>query len=140
MEKKIIKPNASILIVEDDMIIGELYANSLTNLGYNVVWSRDGKSGLTAVLKQHFDVILLDILMPEMSGDAMLEELRGKGEDKIPNTKVIVFTNSARSIDISGIKKYADDYLIKADITPRQLISRIEKLLSKSIQTDKISS
>ena len=126
------RPKIKILVVEDDMIIGELYVTSLTSLGYEVVWARNGQDGLMAALKQQFDVILLDILMPEMDGDTMLQELRGKGEDKIPNTKVIVFTNSARNADAHVIRKYADDYLIKADITPRQLISKIEKLLSKN--------
>ena len=126
------RPKVKILVVEDDMIIGELYVASLTSLGYEVVWARNGQDGLMAALKQQFDVILLDILMPEMDGDTMLRELRGKGEDKIPNTKVIVFTNSARNADTHVIRKYADDYLIKADITPRQLISKIEKLLSKN--------
>jgi len=123
---------AKILIVEDDMIIGELYTNSLSDLGYRVTWARDGRNGLTAALQQQPDVILLDIMMPEMSGDTVLKKLRGNGENKVPNSKIIVFTNSVRNKDANGLGKYADDYLIKADITPRQLIAKIDQLLSKN--------
>ncbi|MDR0957514.1 MAG: response regulator [Candidatus Nomurabacteria bacterium] len=124
--------NEKILIVEDDVIIGELYVNSLSELGYQVTWARDGKSGLAAALQETYDIILLDIMMPGKNGATVLKELRGNG-DKVPNSKVIVFTNLAQDDETrDAMSEYADDYLIKADITPRQLIAKINQLLSKN--------
>ena len=119
-------------MIEDDIIVGELYVNSLSDLGYEVTWAQDGEAGLKAALQQQYDVILLDIIMPEKDGRAILRELRAHG-DKVPNSKIIVFTNLAQDDGSrSEVEKYADDYLIKADIKPSQLIAKIEQLLSKS--------
>ncbi|MCL1877208.1 response regulator [Candidatus Saccharibacteria bacterium] len=132
MEDNFSAANGKVLVIEDDIIVGELYVNSLSDLGYEVTWAQDGEAGLKAALQQQYDVILLDIIMPEKDGRAILRELRAHG-DKVPNSKIIVFTNLAQDDGSrSEVEKYADDYLIKADIKPSQLIAKIEQLLSKS--------
>jgi len=122
----------TILCIEDDRFIGEMYIRSLKKAGYEINWVVDGNDGLVAARNKSYDVILLDIMLPERHGTEILEALRGGKEDLIPKSHVIVLTNFQQD-DVSRIamEKYADAYLIKAEITPKKLISIIEKLEDK---------
>ncbi len=119
----------TILCIEDDRFIGEMYIRSLKKAGYEIDWVVDGNDGLVAARNKSYDVILLDIMLPERHGTEILEALRGGKEDLIPKSYVIVLTNFQQD-DQSRIamEKYADAYLIKAEITPKKLISIIEKI------------
>lgn len=119
----------TILCIEDDRFIGEMYVRSLKKAEYEVDWVVDGNDGLIAARNKKYDLILLDIMLPERRGSEILNALRGGGEDLIPNTKVIVLTNFEQDDESRiAMQKNADAYLIKADITPRKLISVIEQL------------
>ncbi len=119
----------TILCIEDDRFIGEMYVRSLKKAGYDVDWVVDGNDGLITARNQPYDVILLDVMLPERRGSEILEALRGGAEDLIPNSKVIVLTNFEQD-DASRTKmqKHADAYLIKAEITPKKLIEIIQQL------------
>ena len=118
----------TILIVEDDRFIGEMYVRSLQRSGYEVDWMVDGNDGLIAARNKPYDLMLLDVMLPERRGTDILEALRGK-EDLIPNTKVIVLTNFEQDEESrQAMEAHADAYLIKAEITPRKLLSVIEQL------------
>jgi len=118
----------TILIVEDDRFIGEMYVRSLKKAGYEVDWMIDGNDGLIAARNKQYDLLLLDVMLPERRGTEILEALRGT-EDLIPNTKVIVLTNFEQDEDSrSAMEARADAYLIKAEITPNKLLSVIEQL------------
>jgi len=122
----------TILCIEDDRFIGEMYIRSLKKAGYEVDWLIDGNDGLVAARNKTYDVILLDIMLPERRGSEILEALRGGKEDLIPKSHVIVLTNFQQDDESrSAMEKYADAYLIKAEITPKKLISIIEKLEDK---------
>jgi len=119
----------TILCIEDDRFIGEMYVRSLNNEGYEVNWVVDGNDGLVAARNKSYDVILLDIMLPERRGNEILESLRGGKVDLIPNSKVIVLTNFQQDDESRAVmQKHADAYLIKAEITPKKLISVIKKL------------
>ncbi len=119
----------TVLCIEDDRFIGEMYVRSLRKAGYEVDWMVDGNDGLIASRNKKYDFILLDIMLPERRGNDILDSLRGGKEDLIPETKVIVLTNFEQD-DISRIamQKNADAYLIKAEITPKKLISVLQQL------------
>jgi DNA-binding response OmpR family regulator len=119
----------SILIIEDDRFIGEMYVRSLKKAGYEVDWMIDGSDGLVAARNKEYDCILLDIMLPERRGSDILQSLRGNGKDLIPHSRVIVLTNFEQD-DKSRIamQQYADAYLIKAEITPRKLIEILHEL------------
>lgn len=118
----------TILIIEDDRFIGEMYVRSLRSAGYEVDWQTSGRDGLTAALAKPFDLILLDIMLPETHGGDILNQLRGS-EDKIPHSRVIVLTNFDQDDDSrAAMQAKADGYLIKADITPRKLLEIIDQL------------
>ena len=118
----------TVLCVEDDRFIGEMYTRSLKKAGYDVDWVIDGNDGLIAARNKKYDVILLDIMLPERRGNDILEALRGK-ENLIPDSKIIVLTNFEQD-DATKVEmeKHVDAYLIKAEITPKKLISVIEEL------------
>lgn len=118
----------TILMIEDDRFIGEMYARSLKKAGYEVDWMVDGNDGLVAARNKPYDLLLLDVMLPERRGNDILEALRGK-EDLIPNTRVVILTNFEQDDESRiAMEKHADGYLIKADITPKKLLSVIEQL------------
>ena len=75
----------TILCVEDDRFIGEMYVRSLQKAGYDVTWVVDGNDGLVAARNQQFDLIILDLMLPEQRGDQILDALRNNDVDLIPN-------------------------------------------------------
>ncbi len=118
----------TILIVEDDRFIGEMYVRSLKKAGYEVDWMVDGNDGLIAARNKQYDLLLLDVMLPERRGTEVLEALRGT-EDLIPHSKVIVLTNFEQDDESRmAMESRADAYLIKAEITPNKLLSVIEQL------------
>ena len=118
----------TILIVEDDRFIGEMYVRSLKKAGYEVDWMIDGNDGLIAARNKPYDLLLLDVMLPERRGSEILEALRGT-QDLIPNSRVIVLTNFEQDEESrAAMEARADAYLIKAEITPNKLLSVIEQL------------
>ena len=121
----------TILCVEDDRFIGEMYVRSLQKAGYDVTWVVDGNDGLVAARNQNFDLIILDLMLPEQRGDQILDALRNNNVDLVPNSKILIMTNfeqdeASRKSVISRV----DGYLIKADITPRNLIEVVKQMSS----------
>ncbi len=122
-----------ILIVEDDRFIGEMYVRSLKKAGYDVDWMVDGNDGLIAARNKPYDLMLLDVMLPERRGGEILQILRGGAQDLIPGTKVIVLTNFDQTEDArQSMEEHADGYLIKAEITPKKLLAVIEKMSQAS--------
>jgi DNA-binding response OmpR family regulator len=118
----------TVLIIEDDRFIGEMYVRSLQHAGYEVDWMVDGNDGLVAATNKSYDVMLLDIMLPEKRGTDILKALRGSGKDMIPNTHVIVMTNFDQDTESRVAMQHdVDAYLIKAEITPRKLLEIIAK-------------
>ena len=83
----------TILCVEDDRFIGEMYVRSLQKAGYDVTWVVDGNDGLVAARNQNFDLIILDLMLPEQRGDQILDALRNNNVDLVPNSKILIMTN-----------------------------------------------
>lgn len=119
----------TILIVEDDRFIGEMYVRSLKKANYTVDWMVDGNDGLIAARNKDYDLILLDVMLPERRGSDILIALRNGKEDLIPHSKVIVLTNFEQDDESRmAMEQKADGYLIKAEITPSKLLSVIAQL------------
>ncbi len=120
----------AILCVEDDRFIGEMYVRTLERAGFKVDWVIDGNDGLVTARNKKYDLILLDIMLPERKGNEILEALRGK-EDLIPGTKIIVMTNFQQDEESRRMMELkVDAYLIKADITPNRLLKTVQEVLS----------
>ena len=119
----------TILCVEDDRFIGEMYVRSLQKAGYDVTWVVDGNDGLVAARNQIFDLIILDLMLPEQRGDQILDALRNNNVDLIPNSKILIMTNFEQDeASRKSVMSRVDGYLIKADITPRNLIDVVKQM------------
>jgi CheY-like chemotaxis protein len=114
--------NRNILIIEDEHFISELYVRALTKSGYNVTTEVDGARGLALAQSDKFDIILLDLMVPTMTGIEVLKHLRGAGAAPL-KAKIVITTNlEQREETRADIEKQADAYLVKAEITPRELV------------------
>lgn len=119
----------TILIIEDDRFIGEMYVRSLQRAGFIVDWMVDGNDGAVAARNKPYDLIMLDIMLPEKRGTDILKELRHDDIDLVPNTRIIVLTNFEQDEESRlAMEHDVDAYLIKAEITPRKLLETIQEL------------
>lgn len=122
-------PIKTILVIEDDRFIGEMYVRNLRKSGYEVDWVVSGNEGYEAATAKKYDLILLDIMLPEKQGTEVLSQLRNKNKDSIPHSRVIILTNYEQDDESRlAMEAQADGYLIKAEITPRKLIEIIKQL------------
>ena len=120
----------TILFIEDDKPIAEMYARVLERNGYQVEFAYNGAEGLAKAQSKPYDLILLDIMMPEKTGIEVLQELRGADGKGSPGTKIVILTNLAQDkTSQEALKAQADGYIIKADIVPSQLAGIIGKLI-----------
>ncbi|HSX28890.1 MAG TPA: response regulator [Candidatus Saccharimonadales bacterium] len=121
----------TILIIEDDRFISEMYARSLRHAGYAVDVAVTGQDGINAALQKRYDVILLDIMLPEKQGKEVLQELKSYNAPTLTDTRIIIMTNFDQDeLSRSLMQSQADGYLIKADITPRKLVDIINSLFT----------
>jgi len=117
----------TILVIEDDRFIGEMYVRSLQKAEFDVTWVVSGVDGINAARAKKFDLILLDLMLPEKRGTEVLAALRADNPPTI--THVIVLTNFDQDDKSrAALQADADAYLIKADITPRRLIEIIGQI------------
>ena len=124
----------TILCVEDDRFIGEMYVRSLQKAGYDVTWVVDGNDGLVAARNQNFDLIILDLMLPEQRGDQILDALRNNNVDLVPNSKILIMTNFEQDeASRKSVMSRVDGYLIKADIMPRNLIEVVKQMSSDNL-------
>lgn len=118
-----------ILCIEDEHFIGELYTRALAKAGYDVTVEYDGAKGLAAAQTNQFDIILLDIMVPSLKGTEILQRLRDPAQTPKLHARIIITTNLDQSEENRAqIEKLADGYIIKADITPKELVSFLDKL------------
>ena len=126
-------PAKKILLIEDDLLIRELYKRQLSRAGFEVDACEDGLIGLEAAQKKTYDLILLDIMMPKMNGLDVLKKL--KADDKTKGMPVVFLTNLGQdSILQEGAKIGTVGFLIKASYTPDELIVEVRKILSQLSQ------
>lgn len=119
---------SKIAIVEDDQAISQMYRLKFETEGYTVQTADNGKVGLDMVKEFKPDIILLDLMMPVMTGEQMLTALRKSDWGK--NIKVIILTNIGEQEVPETIRKLGvSDIILKADMTPRQVADTVKKNL-----------
>lgn len=127
MDKQISASPIKVLCVEDEEFISELYSRALNKEGYAVTTVRSGAEGLKLAKTGAFDVLLLDLMIPDILGAEVLRRLRHEAPDL--KTKVVIITNLEESDKVrEEIEKQADGYIIKAEITPKQLVAFLNNL------------
>lgn len=119
--------SGQVLLVDDDVELIELLRDYLEREGFAVDASHDGATGLTAALSTLYDIVVLDIMMPGISGIETLARIRAKSS--IP---VIMLTARGDDADrVTGLELGADDYVPKP-CTPRELVARIRAILKRT--------
>lgn len=117
-----------LLLVEDDVVLGKALQRGLTEAGHECTWLRNGRKGLEAALKQKFDVVVLDRMLPGLLGLDVLRQLRAQGIQ----TPVLILT-ALGSVDdrVTGLNTGADDYLAKPFAFP-ELMARLQAIRRRS--------
>lgn len=118
-----VKKKRKILCIEDEHFISELYDRSLTKAGYIVKVIADGNEALREAQTDHYDIILLDLMIPNLTGIDILRTLRDQSKTPHLKAKIIIITNLDQRDDVrADIEKQADGYLVKAEMTPNELV------------------
>jgi DNA-binding response OmpR family regulator len=119
-----------VLCIEDEHFISELYTRALTNAGYEVDVQLDGQQGLAVAQSDKYDIVLLDLMVPNITGIEVLRTLRDPNKTPKFHGKIIITTNLEQRDDVrADIENQADGYLVKAEITPRQLVEFLNRLV-----------
>lgn len=117
-----------IAIIEDDLAIAQMYRIKFEAEGYSVETAENGVVGLELIEKMRPDIVLLDLMMPEMNGDEMLEKLRKTDYGK--NLPVIILTNMGEQEAPEVVKTlHVRRFIVKADMTPRQVAEMVKSEL-----------
>ena len=118
-----------VLCIEDEHFIGELYTRALSKAGYEVTVEIDGKKALELAQTDAFDIILLDLMVPTMTGIEILRTLRDPAKTPTLHSKIVITTNLEQREDIrADIEQQADGYIVKANVTPRELVGFLQQL------------
>ncbi len=118
----------NILIIEDDEFLRGLINKKLLAEGFNVISAVDGEEGIKKAKEQKPDLILLDLVLPNIDGFEVLEKV--KADPDVSAVPVIILSNLSQKEDISkGIKLGAVDYIIKAQFTPEEIVEKVKNIL-----------
>jgi DNA-binding response OmpR family regulator len=118
-----------VLCIEDEFFISELYERALRNAGYQATTVLNGSDGLQLAQTGHYDVILLDLMIPGISGMDILRSLRDPNQTPGFKSKIIITTNLDQDDQTRAeVEQQADGYLIKAAITPKELVAFLDRL------------
>jgi CheY-like chemotaxis protein len=118
----------TILLAEDDPFISRMYQAKLTSAGFGVTIKSNGREAYETVKADKPNLIMLDINMPELSGLEVMSALAADGFD-FTATPVIVLTNSSSTDDRKTAEQYGATYVVKAELTPRQVLDLIDDKL-----------
>lgn len=118
-----------ILLVDDDAFLRDMYVTKFTQNGDVVVGVQDGDQALKMMKNDSFDVIILDMVMPKMSGVDLLRAI--KADDSNKNTKCIILSNQSEELDIKFATELgAVGYIIKAELIPSEVVKKVHTLVS----------
>lgn len=119
-----------ILIVDDDIILRQMYEERLKAEGYEIDSAADGEEALKIAKEKQHDLILLDIMMPKINGLDVLKML--KADEDTKNIPIILLTALIQDVDKQkGLAFGASDYIVKSETMPGEVIEKIERVLGK---------
>ncbi len=120
-----------LILIEDEQSIRELYKRQFDLSGFQTDAFGNGKDGLAALSQNHYDIMLLDIMLPDINGLQILKEV--KSNEKTKEMPVFMLTNLGQEVTIKeGFALGAESYLIKSSYTPDQIILEINNALAKN--------
>jgi DNA-binding response OmpR family regulator len=120
-----------ILLIEDDSFIIDIYITKLKEVGFSVQSAVNGEDALVKIKQSRPDLVLLDIVLPQVTGFEFLQEIKSIPELK--NVPVIVLSNLGQKKEVEkGLSLGAAKYLIKAHYTPTEVVEEIRTVLNKN--------
>ncbi len=124
----------SVLVVEDEAVTRALITSTLADFGYQVLSSDSGKEGLWIALNKEPGLVLLDLMLPDLSGIQFCSQLRN--DPRTRSVPVIMVTSRGEESDVvRGLEAGADDYVVKP-VRPRELVARIRAVLRRGGNAD----
>lgn len=127
------KKQTKIIVAEDDQAMAQIVSHKLGINGFSVRHAENGVKAIEMFNQEPPDLMLLDLMMPEMDGFEVLEKIRGNPDKKLADTPIIILSNLWSNQDIlktQGLK--ANGYMVKAYFTPDEIINKINEILGKS--------
>src|SRR6266568_6067600 len=119
---------AKILLAEDDLFLRDIYAEVLKEERFSFELAVDGEEALQKIMLGGWDLVLLDIVMPKMTGIEVLKKLNNKNPHSL--VKYIVFmTNSEETKELDEVSGLFDGYILKSSLTPGQLLEKVKQYL-----------
>jgi two-component system alkaline phosphatase synthesis response regulator PhoP len=128
MEKQVQHNNIHLLVVEDEELIRTMIKLNLEKAGYSVTAAEDAESMLTVIDSQLYDLILLDIMLPGMSGEQALEEIRQRG---MQTPVIMVTAKTDTDTKVNSFDLGADDYIAKP-FDMKELLARVKAMIRRS--------
>ena len=126
-------PSQKIVIVEDNAALAEIYKTRLELLGYTCFIGYNGITGLYFIQKEMPDLVLLDLMIPDIPGNKVLETMRGTDWGK--NIKVLVVSNLNESEAAPNLRQLGiEDYIVKANMTEDQIDNLVNGILRPPVQ------
>lgn len=126
-----------ILLVEDDPMISEIYQRKFSEAGFEVDIAASGKEVLKKAGESEFDIILLDLVLPEISGMEVLKELK-KGGKYSSRAKVIIFSNlNEKEQQDEAIENGADGFIAKTHYSPSDLVREVRRIFDEYGEQEK---
>ena len=117
-----------VLVVEDDTLLKDMLGQQLTKEGWQVLHATEGEQALQFASAEHPNIVLLDLLLPGMSGFEILEKM--KGDDATKDIPVIILSNLGQQDDIDkGMKLGASDFMIKSNFTLDEVSAKIKQIV-----------
>ncbi len=125
-----------ILMVEDDVAMREIVVHKLSTNGFLVKEADDGKAGIDLIIQEKPDIVLLDLMLPEVDGFQVLEAIRSNPDPKVANTPIIVLSNLWSNKDILKTKALkVQAYMVKAYFTTEEIMKKVNDVLANPAKT-----
>jgi DNA-binding response OmpR family regulator len=119
-----------ILLIEDDPFLSEIYMTKFEEAGFEISAAQDGMLGLAKIKEYMPDLLLLDIVMPNMDGFELLRAIKQDAELK--HIPVVILSNLGEQENVEkGFEFGAEAYIIKAHYTPTEVVAKVKEILSK---------
>jgi len=122
-------PKVLLLVVEDEESLAQMYSDRFKMAGFNVDVAREGGEAINKMAAEHPNIVLMDILMPGLSGTEAVEQ--AKANPATHDIPIVMLTNYPESIDLkNALQLGAAGYIIKSESTPEQVVEKVQRILA----------
>ena len=125
--------NPKILLVEDDLFLKDIYADTLKNAGFELDIAEDGEQGMNKIKQGGWDLVLLDVLLPKYTGIEIVKKLKEENSQQLYK-KIIFLTNMDNADEVRQMNELKIEHIIKSDYTPSAFLAKVRSYLEVPTQ------